>query len=50
MLLVSAVVFAFVVYAYCFSWHDYCVLDQSRSSSVACIYEPQIKNWLGNEG
>lgn len=43
--IVSVLVFAAAVYAYCFSWHDYCLTAKGRGG-IVCVYEPQIENWL----
>jgi hypothetical protein len=45
-LIVSVLAFVVALYAYCFSWHDYCVDAKGQHGRVFCIYEPQIEYWL----
>jgi hypothetical protein len=38
---------AIIVYAYAFSWHDYCIDKKypNGAGGIACTNEPQIENW-----
>lgn len=47
LVVVVAIVIGVIVYAYVFSWHDYCIDKKSPNDavSIACTYEPQIESW-----
>jgi hypothetical protein len=47
-LIVSVLAFVVALYAYCFSWHDYCVDAKDQPGRVFCIYEPQIEYWFAS--
>ena len=47
-IVLTILIIGLIVYAYAFSWHDYCIDKKSRSGAVhiACHYEPQVEEWL----